>query len=219
MKLTDFDKDVYNIYLKHTRTKSGGFWKRRKNFSNMKDSDIIKLKKLSSLFQRLPHLMRAEFFEAPFEIRGGNHYGLEFYSSGAAIGDFSKFCKNLESRNPDEQLEYLKKSYMFVYDFCKRKSILLNEYPFYSSVSLPDCLRHIKEHNVSAYACFSFPELYTVLINLEPDVYDLFFGKMNLMDLQINYERSNAAKILCPKYKQEIEKRLKKVLESSDSLK
>lgn len=214
-ELTDFDKKVYNLYLKYTRKHSGGHYRVRKNFSNISESYAIKIKKLSSVFERLPHLMREEYFIAPFEIRGGKYYDLDFYSSPKAIGDFSKFCKNSESKNPDEQVDYIKKSFMFIYEFCKDKKIELREYPFYSSVSLPDCLKHIKEHNVSAYVCFCFPELYSVLINLDSDIYNMFFGNMNLMDLQINYERSNIKKS-CFLYKEEISKRLKKFLESQE---
>src|SRR5690606_33348000 len=175
-----FDKKVYNLYLKSTRTKLGQPYKCRKNFDDLDEKDKTNIKKLSTIFLTLPHLMVPEYFEAPFEVRRGKYYGIDFYSTMKAIGDYSKYIKTLELRPPDEQIDYIKQSYIFIYNFCKTKKIPLRDYPYYKSVAISDCLGHIKDHKVSPYVMFSFPELYTVVSNVDSDIFKLFFGDMDI---------------------------------------
>jgi hypothetical protein len=214
MEITEFDKKVYNLYLSSVRKKQGTPYKLRKDFSTLDENKVSSLKKLSSLFKRVPHLMNKEFFEAPYDLYNGKYFDLDFYASPKSIGAYTKFIRNKENKDPDDQIEYLKSSYMFIYNFCKSKNIKLSQYPFYKSVCLEDCLRHIKDHNVSMYVIFSFPELYSLIVNMESDVYKLYFGELNLVEMQNKLLRSKVAFPLTQKLKEVISIRLNKVLEN-----
>lgn len=220
MEITDFDKRVYNLYLASVKRMQGKPYRKRVNFDGFeRDRKFPMLKNLSSLFKELPHLMCVEYFEAPFHVfEPKTHFDLSFYASGRGISAYTKHIKGGSTSDPDEQLDNIKKSFLFIYKFCKDNKISLKDYPFYKSISLNDCLKHIKNHNVSMYVAFSIPELYSILINLDAEIYSLFFGDISILDLQRKYERSKVAPKLCVKLKEEISKRLEKSLENTTQI-
>jgi|TARA_R110000787_G_scaffold336_8_gene1263 hypothetical protein len=198
MEITEFDKRVYNLYLSSVRSCQNKPYTLRKNFDGFVDDDkFAYLKALSSRFSKTPHLMCKEYFSAPFTLGDEGHFDLKYYSSMRAVGAFSRLSKSSENRPPDEQLDYLKQSFLFIYKFCKDHELKLNDYAYHKSVALEDCLRHIKDHKVSIYVAFSIPSVYTVLVNLEADVFHLYFGDISIVELQRKYERSKVAKQFC----------------------
>lgn len=210
--LSDVDKKIYNLFLSTTRSKSGKPFKLRQNFDNLDENISADLKKLSSLFLRVPHLFCKEFFEAPFEVLGEGYYDLSFYASPKSIGTFNKFLKNKDEKDPDDQIERIKDSYKFIYVYCKDRKIRLNQYPFFKTISIEDCLKHIKDRYVSMYIIFSFPELYSLIINLDSDVYSLFFGDMDIQNLQLKMTRSKKAFVLSQKLYEIVSKKLEENL-------
>ncbi len=214
MELTEFDKKVYNFYLYGLRSAQNLPFTPRTNFEDVVgDHDTLKyLKILSKTFSRLPHLMCKEFFAAPLKVFKRPKTDLGYYASPRAIEVYNFYIRSLENLDPDKQIKRISDSYKFIYSFCIKHNLALNEYPYFKSVATYDCLKHIKDHHVSMYVAFSFPELYSVLINTESEILHLFFGDVNFRDLQQRYETSKTAKIICPKYKQEIDNRLKKRL-------
>jgi hypothetical protein len=186
----------------------------RTNFEDIvENKDTIKyLKILSKTFTRLPHLMCKEFFAAPLKVFKKPNTELGYYASPRAIEVYNFYIKSLDNLDPDKQIKRITDSYKFIYTFCVKHNLELKDYPYFKTVATYDCLKHIKDHHVSPYVAFSFPELYSVLINTETDVYHLFFGDMDMRNLQQQYERSSKAKVICPKYKNEIDNRLQKRL-------
>ena len=199
-----------------TRNVKGEHYKYRRNWEGFtKDWKFPHLKNLSKRLAKHNNLMCAEFFEAPYKILGKDkHYGLDFFSSMRAISTYVAYLRSLEDRPPDDQFEFFKKSIKFIYDFCLEKKLKLSEYPFYSTISQNDCFKHIKDHKISTYIAFAMPELYTVIINMEPDLFHLHFGDMDFLGLQQQYERSNKAKIFIPKCLEGISKKLTSKFES-----
>lgn len=212
--ITDFDKKVYNLFLSETKKIENKPFRYRKDFTKIDETLFVKIKKLSRLFTRTPHLMCPEYFHAPFKVNGPGYYDLDYFSSGKGISDYSKYNTSLESRHPDSQLEFFKKSFYFIYEFCKSHNLKLKDYAFYKSVATEDFLKHIKDHKVSVYLSFVIPEMYSILINMESDIYKMFFGDMNMLELQMNFERSKLAKDFCVKCKEAISIKLDKHLES-----
>lgn len=213
-ELTDFDKRVYNLYLSSTRSIQNEPFTLRKDFSKMEESQLCTLKKVSTLFGRVPHLMCAEFFQSPYLLSTEKFFDLKFFASPKAIGYYTKYVRELENRSPDEQLEYIKKSYLFIYTFCRSKNIRLRDYPFYKTTSIEDCIKHIKDHKVSMYVIFSFPALYSVIINLESDIHNLFFGDISIQDLQNKISKSKVAFELTRQLNSVVSKKLDKEFES-----
>ncbi len=208
-KLTEFDKRVYNMWLSITRSCYGKPFKFRSNFDDFESNkNYAYLKKLSTLFSRTPHLMRKEYFEAPYFIYGKTkYYDLKFYSSLKAISAFTKYLKK-----DINDLDHIVDSFKFIINFCLEKGIELNEYPFYKSVVYNDCLKHIKDHYVSPLIAFIFPELYVIISNLDDDVFSLYYGDMDFEKLQTKYENSPELIELSISCKKKVSKKLSELL-------
>lgn len=213
MEITEFDKKVYNMFLSTTRRAQDKPYTRRENFDNLKDKDLYLLKILSSRFDSTPHLFCEDFFKAPFEIIKDGYFGLKFYTTLKAIGAFAKYSKLKESRQPDLQVEYIKQSFGFIYDYCKTNNIRLQDYAYQKTGAMEDFLKHIKNHKVSVFVAFAIPAMYTILINMESDIFHLYFGDMDLILLQRNFERSKVAKAFCKLCVEKISTRLVNLLD------
>lgn len=186
------------MWLASTRSNEERPFTLRRDFSSLKPKKINFLKKLSYLFIKTPHLMRVEYFDAPYILYGKNkHYDLEFYSSFKGISAFSTFIKRKEQKPPDDQVKYLLNSFKFITKFCIEKNIRLNEYPFYKSIAQHDFLKHIKDHYISIYTIFCFPEMYSIISNLDGDIYKLFFGDIDIIKYQKQYENSKNITEFC----------------------
>lgn len=185
---------VYNKWLAVTRSARNKPFSLRKDFSKIKEEDFYPyLEKLTDFFRRYPHLFRDEFFLAPFKMydKDRGFYSIEFYASHKGIVTCSKYFQELENMSADEQVEEVRKSYKFIYKFCREKNIELREYPFYSTGYYPDFMIHLKNHEISYYTLFSFPALYYQVANMDLDVKHIFFGEnFKLSDFEKKYTKS-----------------------------
>lgn len=215
LEITDFDKKVYNMWLASARKHSNKPFKFRKDFSDFENNKNFSfLKKLSHLFIKTPHLFRYEFFDAPYVVdKTRKYYDLKYYASFKAISNFTEYIK-IKETNPDNVLDNILNSFKFIYNFCNEKNLSLNDYAFYKSVVYNDCLKHIKDHYVSPYIIFCIPELHSLIVNLDDDVYKLYYGDMDLEKLQRTYENDENIKNLCNKCKKKISTKLLEKLNS-----
>lgn len=209
LEITDFDKRVYNMWLSSVRKHSNKPFRKRVNFNDFENHKSFPfLKKLSHLFIKTPHLFRYEFFDAPYFVdKTRKYYDLKYYSSFKAISNFSSYISKLEN-DPNNILSNILNSFKFIYNFCLEKNLRLSDYAFYKSIAYNDCLKHIKDHYVSPYIIFCIPELHSLIVNLEDDIYKLYYGDMNLEELQKIYENNDEMIKLCNSLKQKISTKL-----------
>ncbi|NBW58174.1 hypothetical protein EBR43_10440, partial [bacterium] len=66
--MSEFEKFIYNSYLKVFKTATNSPYKLRKNFSDINDEAFICVKKLASFFKRFPSIDIESFFKAPYKI-------------------------------------------------------------------------------------------------------------------------------------------------------
>lgn len=207
-ELTDFDKKVYNLWLSSTRSCVDKPFKYRKSFDKLEDERLIHIKRLSSLFVKTPHLMRREYFEAPYKLYGKDEYfPLKYFSTFKCISTFNRYMKTI----PNNDLDFIANSFKYIYTFCKDRNILLNEYPFYKSISQFDFLKHIKDHYVSPYVACCFTEMYLIMVNLEPDVYHLYFGDLDVVELERKYSNNAVIQKLCNSLKDKVSQKMNKI--------
>ena len=212
--MTDFEKRVYNLFLATTRIKQNKPYTARKSWEGFeKRKDYIYLQRLSVFFAKNPHLFRREFFEAPYEIYTDledSYFNLRFFSSQKALKTCTQYFKLLEGKNPDNQLGYIKQSFKFIAKFCLKHNMSIYEYPFYKTVSQNDFLKHIKEHKVSMYVTFIFPEMYQIISSMDDDEYKLYFGELDYYKYKIEFDRCKIAKNYGTKAYQKIKQFLEK---------
>lgn len=92
---TDFEKRIYNEYLKELRKSKNQPYKLRKNFDKVDEKTKLYLKKLSLFFINNKEVRPDDFFKAPYSVYPeGEHFGLDFYISQKAIKAYKIFIKN-----------------------------------------------------------------------------------------------------------------------------
>ncbi len=198
MTISETQKKIYNFYLRAYRINNNKPYKAKKSFDDLlkKDTILIALQRLEQFFNKFSHLLRHEFFDAPYKVYDDErkYYDLPFYASHKGLTTCVAYFNMLKEQSPDEQLDSIKDSLRFVLDFCIEKKLLLSEYPTYKSVAQNDCFKHIKDHKLSWFVVAGLNPLVSELLELPNDEFELYFGSTNLSDILKLYDRSSRAK-------------------------
>lgn len=196
--ITETQKQIYNLYLRAFRVNNNKPYRTRKKFDDFeKEPDYMYLMNLEGFFKKYPHLLKSDFFDAPYKLYKNekSFYDLRYFSSYKGLTTCVEYYKSLLHSNPDEQLDFIKNSLKFVGEFCLEKKILISEYANFKSVVQNDFLKHIKEHRVSWYLVFGLKHAHDIIHKMEPDIFELYFGTdVNLNSLYNNYINSKKAK-------------------------
>lgn len=214
--IPDIYKTIYNLYLKAYRKNNNQPFRSKKKFDDIAGTDKeLQLLKLSAIFQKYPHLMRDEFFDAPYKLYGDSkkYYGLDFYSSHKGLTACVKYFNFMAESTPNEQLDYLRESMKFVAAFCIENNIPLQQYVNHKTVVRNTCLKHLKEHKVSWYCIFVIPGLYEFLHKLPDDEFALYFGsELDLNTILNNYNGAKTAKEFLEKITKKLQKYIEKTI-------
>jgi hypothetical protein len=153
-------ENIYNTYLRISRTRKNLPYKTRKDFSNISDDvNYVTLLKLENFFNRNPYVNLNDFFEAPYMIyEDENHFDLSFYITQKAMKTYSLYQKKKTYLDPDSdvQRKAVLNGLEFIYKFCKENKISLDEYMCHKSNAINTVFLHLKEKNISVYNCLAF---------------------------------------------------------------
>jgi hypothetical protein len=190
--MTGLEKDIYNTYLKISRTKQNKPFKFRLNFEGFEEKEeYIYIKKLSIFFEKYKHIKIEDFFSAPYVVypASNNSYDLKFYSGYNATKVYSLYQKKLLSLNPDDEmvLEKTKEGVKFIIKFCKENNIKLNQYFSHMNEKMNSFWVHLKDNQINVYCLFLTEHLYQIYNKSDKDVINLMLD--NLM-LNINMYRT-----------------------------
>lgn len=84
--ITDFEKHLYNTFLKTARSSANKPYRLRKDFSNLDDLSVAYLKRLSTFFKNHAEICAEEFFSAPYKLyKDEAYYDLKYFTSLKAI--------------------------------------------------------------------------------------------------------------------------------------
>jgi len=194
--ITDPQKRIYNYYLRAFRINNGNPFRPKKKFDDLKDDKKNQLIKLEKFFIKFPHLLNADFFDAPYKLYSDDkkYYGLDFYAGNKGLSTCINYYKFLQQTNPDNQLDYIKNSLKFIANFCIEKNISVSSYTSFRSVAQNDCLKHLKEHSISWYCVFDIPKFRDLLFDLPKDEFELYFGEIDLSSMEQQLASSTEAK-------------------------
>ena len=118
----------------------------------------------------------------------------------------------LDKKNPEDQMDLIKQSMKFIYEFCQDKNIKLRDYPFYKSVVQNDCLLHLKQHKLSWYIVPFIPELQRLISDMPRDEFELYFGDdKTLAEYIVKIAKDNRTKTFIQKALKLVEKDLKRL--------
>ena len=95
---TDFEKNLYNAYLKESRESKNLPFKRRKHFQKINSTVALLIKKLALFFINNKDVSPTEFFKAPYSVYPeGESFDLKFYASQKAIKVYKIFIESRKS--------------------------------------------------------------------------------------------------------------------------
>lgn len=183
--MTELEKTVYNTYLRISRTRSGKHFKYRKKFDNFEDNKAyVPVKKIAKLLLNHPHIDINDFFNAPYEVypEKNYEYGLDinFYTTLKATGCYSIFKKMCDDRNPDEQIESIKKSLYFIYIFCKDNEVDIEKYLDHKTNAERTFMLHLRERKVNIYTLFGLSNFDNIMSRMEPNAAKFTLGHLYL---------------------------------------
>lgn len=186
--ITEFEKHIYNSYLKVTRSSSNLPYKFRKDFEKVDDKLYVALKKLSSFFKKYPHIKVEDFFKSPYLLyKDEKYFPLEYFISLKAIKSYTVFNKQQINLDPDseEQLANIKKSLVFIYNFCRSQNIPVKNYIFHKTNNEYSFMIHLKEHNVNVYALLGFTNFEKLLKGSDAEIAKFIIGDEIYNNIQI----------------------------------
>lgn len=155
-------ENIYNTYLRISRSKKNLPYKIRKDFSDIQNNqNYTTLLKLENFFKRNSYVNMNDFFEAPYLVyEDEKDFNLDFYLSQKAIKIYSLYQKKKTYLDPDSDIQ--RKSVLngleFIYNFCKNNKIELSDYMKHKTNAMNTVFLHLKEKNVSVYNCLAFSD-------------------------------------------------------------
>lgn len=174
MHLSEFEKHIYNEYLKALR--KGKPYNTRKNFDKIDDETFVCLKQLSQFFASFPHIKIDVFFEAGF--KDSEFHALSFFKSMRAIKLYNVYMNDKLNKADDEWvLSFVKESLQFIYKFCKDNNVAIEDYIDAESPSgIPWYAIHLKEFKVCIYLLLAFEAFENKLLQHSDEI-EIVLGK------------------------------------------
>jgi len=200
--LSDFEKYIYNTFIKVSRGAKNQPYRARKDFTDFDDKDFIYLKKLSNFFNRFKHISVLEFFQAPYELyKDEKYFGLDYYTSLKATKAYTLVLKKNEQLDPDDekQLRALLISFKFIKEFCIENNISIDSYANHKTNNIFSFLLHLQEHKINLYSLFEFKDAIRNMRISGAEILEFMFGNdfFNRVEtLRTKYIISGKARIL-----------------------
>jgi hypothetical protein len=195
-------QSIYNTYLYSLKHHQNKPFSARKNFDNFEEENIESVKNLMrirNMLNRFPHINIKTYFDAPFKIHKNEvYFGLDYFASMKAVGDYRTYSKLLEFEDPDslEQINFLIKSIKFIGSFCFKNKIDIYDYLNFKTGVTYDWMIHYKNREISIYSLMEFPDTYDIISKIEEDVKGILIDNLseNFLKFKMKYSNSKKAK-------------------------
>ena len=176
------EKEVYNTFLRITRTQNNKPFRYRKNFDEFESHiDYPYIQKLSSFFRKFPHIKIEEFIVAPYKIYpdDAQYYDIKFYTTPKAIKLYSLYMDSIVAQCPDNEkhIAQIKESMFFIFKFCKDNNLTLQGYTEHMSGDIHTVLSHIRDRKITPYVVFGIRDLGDIVRGYPADFLDFIAGK------------------------------------------
>tara|TARA_R110000751_G_scaffold32630_2_gene81886 strand:+ start:830 stop:1480 length:651 start_codon:yes stop_codon:yes gene_type:complete len=180
--MTDFEKVIYNTFLRTKRTEQDKPYRARKNFDKFDDGpDYPYVKRLGMFFRKFSHITLDTFFRAPYRVYpdGIEQYDIKFYTSPRATKLYGIYVEQLDSENPDSDhhIQFIKDSLLFMFKFCRDEKLTFEQYTEHMTGDILTPLLHIRDKHVSPYAIFGIKDLGDIVHRYPSDFLDFIAGK------------------------------------------
>ena len=152
--LEETEQKIYNSYLRAQAEHHKRPYQLRKDFSKMRQKDVLQLKRLRLFFEQYRDVNPFHFFKAGFKYQTNVYPTLEYFNTLKAARVYSKYIKQKYYQDVDniESLKDFKDGILFIYGFLQEKDISLLDYKTcVNENGVPWCVIHLKQQNISFY--------------------------------------------------------------------
>lgn len=152
--LNETEQKIYNIYLRAQAENYKRPYKARKDFSKMREKDILQLQKLRIFFDNYKDVNPFQYFRAGFKYETGVYPTLEYFNSLKAVRMYTLHMREKYSEDVDnhESIKDFKDGILFIYNFLIENDITLGEYKIcVNDIGVPWVIIHLKRQNISFY--------------------------------------------------------------------
>jgi hypothetical protein len=195
INLTEFEKTIYNCYLKNYRKDQP--YRPRKDFSDVHPNIAAYLQRISRFLKKYNHIDCIEFFDAYNSIYPNDKYPpLNYFLTRPALKTYSLYKKQQEDRNPEKQLDKIKEGFKFIGLYCINNKIPLYRYLNFKAGYSYAWLNHYREHKINPYCLFELGDIFGILSEVPKDELYLFANNLydNLLAFRDRYEKSKSTK-------------------------
>jgi len=173
-------EDIYNTYLRISRSEKNLPYKLRRDFSNIeKDENYAVLLKLENFFKRNPYVNLNDFIEAPYKIyEDEKYFDLNFYISQKAVKAYNLYQKKKTYSDPDSDIQknMVSDGLIFIYNYCKKNGMNLDGYFQHKTGNINTFFIHLKEKSISVYNCFGFEKFQEILNSNNFELLEFMLG-------------------------------------------
>ena len=190
---------IYNTHLAVSRSLRNKPFQLKKTFEGFeKDPKYLSVKRLSVFFNRYPEIDMNNYFVAPYKLYPDvSYFDLNYFASPRAIKTYTLYKQSLQMTSPDQQLEEVKKSLLFISKFCIKNKIQLYDYlNFKEQGSEKTWVYHFKKGEINFYSLMEFSNLSSYINEMAEDTKEFFladFGK-NFLNYRQKYVNSEKLK-------------------------
>lgn len=152
--LNETEQKIYNIYLRAQAENYKRPYKARKDFSKMREKDVLQLQKLRIFFDNYKDVNPFQYFKAGFKYETGVYPTLEYFNSLKAVRMYTLHMREKYSEDVDnhESIKDFKDGILFIYNFLIENDITLGEYKTCVNDSgVSWVIIHLKRQNISFY--------------------------------------------------------------------
>jgi len=190
---------IYNTHLAISRSLRNKPFQLKKSFEGFdKDPKYLFIKRLFNFFSRYPEIDLSVYFASPYKLYPDvAYFDLNYFASPRAIKTYTLYKQMLQMTSPDEQLDEVKKSLLFISKFCIKNRIQLHDYlAFKETGSENSWVYHFKKNEINIYSLMEFSNLSSYINEMAEDTKEFFLGNFgkNFLDYRQKYINSEKLK-------------------------
>lgn len=180
MHLSEFEKNIYNEYLKAQRKNKP--FNARKKFDDLNDETFVVLKQLGSFFASFPSIKIKDFFDAGF--LDNEFQPIAFFKTMRAIKTYRLYVEQKLTEVDEEWvLNFIKESLLFIFSFCKQNNVNTRDYlNLVAPSGIPWFIIHLKDFKICLYSILDFHNFENKLIEYSNEIMqvlgDVFFKEL-----------------------------------------
>lgn len=196
--MTNLEAKIYNTHLIISRSLKNKPFKVKKNFEGFEeDPKYLAVKRLQNFFTRYPDIDMTVYFKAPYKLYNDvEYFDLNYFASPRAIKSYTLYKQLLTKTLPDNQINEVKESLVFISRFCLENKIQLHDYSHFEKNTSEKCwVYHIKENKINPYSLMEFENIFGYINQMPEDTRELFLGDFGKNFLEYRQKYINSEKL------------------------